>query len=91
LATIRDDSIGRVIDEIGPGNACFTQNNINDLKKELLKNGYSSAEGRAAQMMGTDSQVELLRVLTIMQKHNLSPEAAANVLDSLVQIKSGHF
>jgi|GEM_PF-1244519 len=91
LVVVRDDSIGRVIDEIGPGKACFTQNNLNDLKSELLKNGYPAAEGKAAQMIGTDGQVELLRALTIMQKHNLSPEAAADVLDNLAQIKAGHY
>lgn len=91
LVVVRDDSIGKVVDEIGTGKFGFSQNIIGDLKKELLTKGYSAAEGKAAQMAGTDAQVELLRALTIMQKHNLSPEAAADVLDNLAQIKAGHY
>ena len=87
---VKDDSIAKVIEEIGTGNACFTQNNINDLKDAMLKGGYTAAEGKAAQFIGTDGYTDLLRVLEIMQKHKLSREAAAEVLNDLFQIKAGH-
>lgn len=87
----KDDSVARVIDEIGTGKACFSQNNINDLRDALLKGGYTAAEAKAAQLSGTDGFTDLLRVLEIMQKHNLSPEAGAEVLNHLFQIKEGHW
>jgi hypothetical protein len=87
----KDDSVAKVIEEIGTGQACFTQNNINDLRDALLKGGYTAAEAKAAQFMGTDSYTDLLRIIEIMQKHNLSPEAGAEVLNHIFQIKAGHW
>jgi polyhydroxyalkanoate synthesis regulator phasin len=87
----KDDSIAKVVEEIGTGQACFTQNNINDLVDAMMKGGYTAAEAKAAQFMGTDGYTDLLRVLEIMQKHKLSPEAAAEVLKNLFQIKAGHW
>ncbi len=87
----KDDSVAKVIEEIGTGQACFTQNNVNDLRDALLKGGYTAAEAKAAQFMGTDSYTDLLRIMEIMQKHNLSPEAGAEVLNHIFQIKAGHW
>jgi len=87
----RDDSIGKVIEEIGTGKACFTQSNIDDLRELLLKQGYDAAEGRAAQMMGTDGYTDLIRAIQIMRNHNLSTEAGADILRDLFQIRAGHF
>lgn len=87
----KDDSVAKVIEEIGTGQACFTQNNVNDLRDALLKGGYTAAEAKAAQFMGTDSYTDLLRIMEIMQKHNLSPEAGAEVLSHIFQIKAGHW
>lgn len=89
--TKKDDSIGKVIEEIGTGPACFTQNNIDELKKALLSGGYTAAEAKAAQFIGTDGYTDLLRVLEIMQKHKLSQEAGADILQNLTQIKAGHW
>ena len=88
---MRDDSIGKVIEEIGVGPACFTQNNIDDLRKALLSGGYTAAEAKAAQFIGTDGYTDLLRVLEIIQKHHLSPEAGADILQNLSQIRAGHW
>ncbi len=89
--TIRDDSVGRVIDEIGTGPMCFTQNNLNDLREALLKGGWTAAQAKAAQFVGTDGYTDLLRIMEIMQKHHLSEEAAADILQNLPQIRTGHY
>ena len=44
--TIRDDSTGKVIDEIGAGPMCFTQNNLNDLRETILKGGWTAAQAK---------------------------------------------
>jgi hypothetical protein len=87
----RDDSIGRVIDEIGTGKVCFTQSNVEDLRNTLLEKGYDAAEAQATQYMGTDAYSDLLRVMQILRKHNLSPEAGADVLKNIIQIREGHW
>jgi hypothetical protein len=88
---IKDDSVAKVIDEIGTGPVSFTKGNIDDLREALLKGGYSVAEVKASQLAGTDANLELMRVMEIMQKHNLSPDAGAEVLNNLFQIKDGHW
>lgn len=88
---MKDDSVAKVIEEIGTGPACFTQGNIDDLRESLLKGGYTAAEAKAAQYAGTDAYTDLLRVMQIMRKHNLSPEAGAEVLKNIFQIKAGHW
>ncbi len=88
---VKDDNIAKVIEEIGTGQASFTQNNINDLRDAMLKGGYTAAETKAEQLVGTDGYSDLLRVLEIMEKHKISPEAAAEVLKNLFQIKAGHW
>ncbi len=87
----KDDSIGKVIDEIGTGKVCFTQNNINDLRDALKKGGWDAAEGKAAQYAGVDGYMDLLRIMQIMRQHNLSPEAADDVLKNIFQIREGHW
>jgi hypothetical protein len=88
---MKDDSVAKVIDEIGTGPASFTKGNIDDLRETLLKGGYTAAEAKAAQLAGTDATTELMRVMKIMHKHNLSPEAGAEVLNNIFQIKDGHW
>jgi len=88
---IKDDSVARVIEEIGTGSACFTQGNIDDLREALRKGGYTAAEVKAAQFAGTDAYTDLLRVMEIMRRHNLSPEAADEILKNIFQIKEGHW
>lgn len=86
----KDDSIAKVIDEIGTGKACFTQGNIDDLRNALLKGGWDAAEAKAAQFAGTDAYTDLLGIVSIMRKHKLSPEGGADVLKNIFQIKAGH-
>ena len=86
----KDDSIAKVIDEIGKGKVCFTQGNIDDLRSALLKDGWDSAEAKAAQLAGTDGYTDLLGIIAAMRKHKLSPEAGAEVLKNIFQIRAGH-
>jgi hypothetical protein len=88
---VKDGSIAKVIEEIGTGQAYFTQNNINDLADAMLKGGYTAAEIKAEQLVGTDGYSDLMSALEIMEKHKISPEAAAEVLKNLFQIKAGHW
>ncbi len=88
---MKDDSVGKVIEEIGTGKACFTQGNIDDLRSALLKGGWDAAESKAAQFAGTDAYTDLLGIIVIMRKHKLSPEAGAEVLKNIFQIKAGHW
>lgn len=79
-----------MIDEIGKGKVCFTQGNIDDLRSALMKGGWDSAEAKAAQLAGTDAYTDLLGIIAAMRKHNLSPEAGAEVLKNIFQIRGGH-
>ena len=87
---VKDDSIAKVIEEIGTGRACYTQGNIDDLRNALLKGGWDAAEAKAAQFVGTDGYTDLLGIIAIMRKHKLSPEAGADVLQNIFKIKAGH-
>ncbi len=87
----KDDSVAKVIEEIGTGPVSFTKSNLDDVRNTLIKDGYTSAEAKAMQLAGTDANMELMRVMKIMQKHNLSQEAGAEVLKNLPQIKDGHW
>ncbi len=86
----KDDSIGKVIEEIGTGKTCFTQGNIDDLRNALTKGGWDAAEAKAAQFAGTDGYTDLLGIIAIMRKHKLSPEAGDDLLKNIFQIKAGH-
>jgi hypothetical protein len=44
---MKDDSVAKVIEEIGTGPACFTQGNIDELIEALLKGGYTAGQGCA--------------------------------------------
>lgn len=88
---IKDDSVAKVIEEIGTGPACFTQGNIDDLREALRKGGYTAAEAKATQFTGDDAYTDLLRMIEIMRRHNLSPEAGDEVLKNIFQIKEGHW
>ncbi len=87
----KDDSVGKVIEEIGTGKVCFTQNNINDLRDALKKGGWDAAEAKAAQFAGTDGYTDLLGIVATMRKHHLSAEAGDDVLKNIFQIREGHW
>jgi hypothetical protein len=84
----KDDSIAKVIEEIGIVQAAFTQSSINDLAYAMLKGGYTAAEFKAEQFLGTDGYSDLMRVLIIMEKRMVHPEAAAEVLMKIFHIKA---
>lgn len=87
----KDDSIGKVVDEIGKGKVCFTQGNIEDLRDALKKGGWDAAEAKAAQFAGTDGYTDLLGIVATMRKHHLSAEAGDDVLKNIFQIREGHW
>ena len=62
---------------------------IKKVKGALFEMGYEGAELYGAQLAEADEFTELLRVLMICKKYNLSPEIAAKVLDNLNRIESG--
>jgi len=55
----------------------------------LFKKGYEGAELYAAGLAEADEFTELLRVLIICKKYDLSPETVGKVLDNLNRIESG--
>ncbi|MFZ2536585.1 hypothetical protein [Methanothrix sp.] len=55
----------------------------------IVEKGLDAAEIYAAQLTGTDQNTELMRVLKISRKNNLSPEAVAQLLDKLNVIETG--
>ena len=61
---------------------------IKEAKEALFKKGYEGAELYAAQLAEADENTELLRVLMICKKYDLSPETAIKVLDNLNRIES---
>ena len=83
------ENLGKAIAEIGKGKTCFTKQTIKEVKDALLKKGYEGAELYGAQLAEADENTELLRVLMICRKYNLSPENAVKVLDNLNRIESG--
>ena len=83
------ENMGKAIAEIGKGRTCFTVQTIEEVKEALFKKGYEGAELYAAGLAEADEFTELLRVLMICKKYELSPETAIKVLDNLNRIESG--
>lgn len=82
------ENLGGAIKAIGKVNACMTASVIEGAKKSLIEKGYDGAGAYAAQLAGTDENTELLRVLTILKKYKLGPDAAVKVLDNLSRVSS---
>jgi len=83
------ENLGKAIAEIGKARSCFTVQIIEEAKEALFKKGYEGAELYAAGLAEADEFTELLRVLMICKKYDLSPEIAVKVLDNLNRIESG--
>ncbi|VVB71750.1 Uncharacterised protein [uncultured archaeon] len=83
------EDMGKAIEEIGTAKTCITKQVLLDTKKVLLEKGLDAAEIFAAQLVGTDQNTELSRVMKICRKNNLSNEAIAQILDKLMIIESG--
>ncbi len=83
------EKMGKAIEEIGSAKTCITGPILKNTKKIVLEKGLEAAELYAAQLAGTDENTELMRILNICQKNNLSPEAIAELIDKLNIIESG--
>ena len=83
------EDMGKAIEEIGAARSCITGDVLKEAKRVVMEKGLDAAEIYAAQLTGTDQNTELGRVLKICRKHNLSPEAIAQVMDKLYVIESG--
>ncbi len=82
-------NMDKAVKEIGSGKTCVTAQVISETKKILLAKGYDAAELYAAQLTGTDENTELMRVINILRKYNLGPDAGVQILDKLGAIESG--
>ena len=83
------ENLGKAIADIGKGRTCFTVQTIKEVKEALFRKGYEGAELYGAQLAEGDEFTELLRVLMICRKYDLSPETASKVVDNLNRIESG--
>lgn len=78
------ENISKAIKAIGESKLPLNEALLNDIKIDLVEKGYDAAVVHAEQAyLAADVNAEIVRVLTICRRHGLSPEAAAQVLDSL--------
>ncbi len=78
------ENIKKAIKTIGESKLPLNKALIKDVESALIKKGYDDAIVFAEQAyLSTDVNAEIVRVLVICRRYNLSPEAAAQVLDSL--------
>jgi len=89
LSSKEMEDMGRAIEQIGAAKACITGPIIKETKRIVLENGLDAAELYASQLAGTDENIELLRIIKIFRKNNLSKKAIAQVLDNIDVIESG--
>lgn len=81
------ENIRKAITAIGMSKLPLNKTLINDIRRVLIEKGYDAAVVHAEQAyLAADENAEIVRVLTICRGHGLSPEAAAQVLDSLSKI-----
>lgn len=89
LKTKEMEKMDEVVREIGTGPLCMDKALLEEVRMALLEKGFAAAEVMVSQRSGSDEQGEISRAIAICQKHKLSPEAAAKVIESLNVIKSG--
>jgi hypothetical protein len=78
------ENVRKALKAIGESKLPLNVALINDIKIDLVEKGYDAAVVHAEQAyLAADVNAEIVRVLTICRRHGLSPEAAAQVLDSL--------
>lgn len=81
------ENMGEAIKAIGASKLPLYKAFINEVRRILVEKGYDEATIYSEQAyLATDQNLELVRVLTICRRHNLSPETAAQVLDYLKQV-----
>ena len=89
LTDMELENMEGAIKAIGKVNTCMTASIIEGTRKALVDKGFDGAAAYAAQLTGTDDNTELLRILAILKRYSLGPEAAAEVLDNLDHMASG--
>ncbi len=89
LTDMKLNNLDMALKAISQANTCIADPVIAETKNVLLENGYDVAEAYVAQLIGTDENTELLRVLAICKKYNLGLETTAQILDNLNIIESG--
>jgi hypothetical protein len=78
------ENIRKALKAIGESKLPLNKALIGDIRRDLVEEGYDAAVVHAEQAyLAADVNAEIVRVLTICRHHGLSPEAAAQVLDSL--------
>jgi hypothetical protein len=78
------ENIRKAIKAIGESKLPLNKALINEIEIDLVEKGYDTAVVHAEQAyLAEDVNAEIVRVLTICRRHGLSPEEAAQVLDSL--------
>ena len=84
------ENIGKAIKAIGASKLPLYAAFINEVRRILVEKGYDEAIVYSEQAyLATDQNAELVRVLTICRRYDLSPEAASQVFDYLRRIQSG--
>jgi hypothetical protein len=84
------ENIGEAINAIGESKLPLYAAFIDEVRRILVEKGYDEAIVYSQQAyLAADQNAELVRVLTICRRYNLSPEAAGQVFDYLMRIQSG--
>ena len=84
------EKIRKAIKEIGVSKAPLNKELVNEIRRVLVEKGYDEQwciQSRAH--LATDMNAEIVRILAICRRYELSPEAAAKILDDLRRIESG--
>jgi hypothetical protein len=84
------ENMGKAIKAIGASKLPLYKAFVNEVRRILVEKGYDEAIVYSEQAyLATDQNLELVRVLTICRRHDLTPETAAQVLDYLSRLQSG--
>lgn len=82
------ENIGKAIKAIGESKLPLNKALINEVRRVLIEKGYDEAVVYAEQAyLAEDLNAEIVRVLTMCRRYELSPEAAAQILDDLSKIE----
>lgn len=82
------ENIEKAIKAIGESKLPLNKALINEVRRVLIEKGYDEAVVYAEQAyLAEDLNAEIVRVLTMCRRYELSPEAAAQILDDLSKIE----
>jgi hypothetical protein len=83
-------NIEAAIKAIGRSRLPLLEAFMDGVRRTLVEKGYDEAIVYSEQFFqSTDLNAELVRVMTICRRYDLSPEAAAQVFDYLWRIQAG--